>query len=172
MADEKDNDATGGELTPEKAPAKRRRAHEKPERQQMLAMMLATGKFTTKQICSLLNVTPATIRTLRDSPLFRTQIQKYQQHVFDSIVDAAVADLLADAPDNVAFIKDVRAGRIEDHPQALNVRMRAAETLLERQIPKRERTGDAGVRIVINAETKERFQTTFKELEALEDMPE
>lgn len=132
----------------------------------MLAMLLATGRFTTKQISELTGFSPVHIRTVRKSPLFKELIKKYQETIFHSIVDQALADVLADAPDNVQWLKDVRDGEVDDEPQSLSVRVRAASALFERQIPRRpsdER--ETGVKIVINADLKDRFDSADKELE-------
>ena len=73
--------------------------------------------------------------------------------------------MLADTPSNFDFIKGIRDGEIDDEPATLRTRLRAAEVLLERQIPKRgNEAGETGVRIIINAETKTRFDTVDAEV--------
>lgn len=147
------------------APPARRPAYQ-PERQEMLAMLLATGRFTTKQISELSGFSPSHIRTIRNSPIFKGLIQKYQQTIYHSIVDATLADILSDAPDNFKFLKDVRDGEVSDDAQSLGVRTRAAMALFDRQVPKRLDDGkESGVKIVINADLKDRFDSADKELE-------
>lgn len=149
-----------------------------PETQDMLAMLLATGKFATKQVCELLNCSPAYISTMRRNPLFMAKVKTYQQTVYESVVDQALADVLADAPDNAQFMKDVRDGNVIDDPAAMGVRVRAAQTLYQTQFPKPKEEGkEGGVHITINADAKSRFETADDELTDIveidaEEMPE
>ena len=136
-----------------------------PERQEMLAMMLATGRFTIKKISELLNISPPTIRTLRDSPLFQQLVKKYQAEIYHSVVDKALSDVLADAEHNVEFIKKVRDGAEEDDPKTLATRLRAAQWLGERQLPVRKDGAESGVKIIINTDIRDRFSAADKELE-------
>lgn len=136
------------------------------ERQEMLAMMLATGRFTIKKISELLNISPPTIRTLRDSPLFQQLVKKYQAEIYSTVIDKAFNDVLADAEHNVDWMKKVRDGEIVDEAKNLSVRLRAASWLGDRQLPvKRDDGTEAGVKIVINTDIRDRFSAADKELE-------
>jgi hypothetical protein len=163
--------ATRRWCVPKKLPSTSTPARQ-PERQEMLAMLLATGRFTMAQISELSGYQPSTIRTMRRSPVFRELIKRYQKTIYHSIVDQALADLLQDAPENVEWLKNVRDGQVVDDPSALAVRARAATTLLDRQIPKRQQEErEGGVKIVINADLKERFDSADEELEKYGAIP-
>lgn len=145
-----------------------------PEKAEMLAMMLATGRFSLAQLAKFLDLTPAYIQTMRKSPLFANQVKKWQDKIYASIVDAAISDLLADSQENIAFLRSVRNGEIEDdEPAVMRARLRAAEVLLDRQVPKAsnalEDTG--GVHITINTEARERFKKAAIEVESVEALP-
>lgn len=104
-------------------------------RVQVAAMLFATREFSREEIGEVLELCPKHLHQLMCSPLFQALVRGYRGVIPSP--EQIAEKIMRDAPRNVAFIKRVRDGRVPGTPEALRVRTKAAEMLLDRQAPKR-----------------------------------
>lgn len=103
-------------------------------------LLLAFKRFSVAQIALALGVQPEAIEELRQQPETRETLVDLRR-LMPKPRD--VNDLLADDADrNVRWLKRLRQGRVDGvtlgtDPKTLRVRQRAAEVLLDRQVPRK-----------------------------------
>lgn len=114
-----------------------------------LAMMVACD-MPDHEIAKELKLSVATIRAVKRSPLCQLEVQRLKRQQGDAASKNYVDLVMEDGEKNVKFLRAVRDGKIIDETDSLRVRMDAAKTLFDRQMPKKtENTGaNAGVTIV------------------------
>lgn len=109
-----------------------------PARQGLLArraaLLLAANK-TDKEICAELGIAKSTLDVLKKSPLFLESVHNYAETVEKEGLAAIIDDLHADWPKNRDFIKNVRDGVFADDAKKMDLRLRAAKMLLDKQAP-------------------------------------
>jgi len=121
-----------------------------------IAIAVLKGESNT-QIAKSLKISADTVSVYRKSPLFMSMVEAIEERMMAEGVEAVVNDLIRDAPTNVKFIKDVRDGALPDAADRLNVRMRAAEVLLKRQVPQIDENTDRAVQVVISGRLLEQM---------------
>lgn len=109
-----------------------------PARQGLLArraaLLLAANK-SDKEICAELGISKGTLDVLKKSPLFLESVHNYADTVEKEGLQAIIDDLHADWPKNRDFIKNVRDGVFGDDTKKMDLRLRAAKMLLDKQAP-------------------------------------
>lgn len=123
---------------------------------QVVAMLLATGKYTVLEIARQLSVPPSRIYALKSSQLFQTLVAEYAARFQSDAIDDVMHELREDALHNVKFLMNVRDGKEKDSPKDMPFRMRAAEILFDRQLPKKTDQGSATPKVVVNISTERR----------------
>lgn len=101
-----------------------------------VALMLAEGSKTDKEICRELNISKGALATWKRSPLFLALVDAMGNQIEEKGVKAITDSLMDDAPQNISFIKDVRDGKlVKDNDKHLRNRLTAAKMLLDKQAP-------------------------------------
>lgn len=139
------------QVTKAKAPRKPAEADEIREQQltRKAALLVAEGVLTDKEIASKLGIQPGTLKTWKTSPLFIEMVRNFADRIVDEGVGSIVDKIMADAPANLSFLKDVRDGVVVDNPKSLSVRLRAAELLFDRQVSKKGAETDGAIKVII-----------------------
>ena len=116
------------------------------------ALMIVQGGKTDKEIARDLNMSVATLRVFRDSELFREQVSAISAEVEERGIENIADALTGDAPENLRFVKEVRSGWFADSKERIDLRLKAAKMLLDKQIPSADalRDSENAGRIVIN----------------------
>jgi len=144
------------------------------ERHRLMVLLVALG-WSNAEIGKALDYSPNRVSIIRQSPLFKSFVAREQERLAAEIRTRhldAIELLQADTPDNIAFIRNLRLGKIDDDgvprgidPDTLDVarlRLDAAKTLLDRQVPKRsEGTTETTIRITL--EDRRRFEEVDRE---------
>lgn len=134
---------------------------------QVIAMLLAAGKFTVPEIGRQTGVPLSRIYALRASPLFQQLVTEWATRFQEEAIDEVIKEIRDDALSNVRFLKDVRDAREDMDPKTMPFRMRASEMLFDRQLPKRADNGggSAGpvVNIHIDSDRKSRIDVALAE---------
>lgn len=115
-----------------------------------LAMMVAVD-MPDAEIAKELGLSKATVQAVKRSPLCQLEVTRLKRQQGDAASKNYVDQVMEDGEKNVKFLKAVRDGKVIDETDALRVRMDAAKTLFDRQMPKKtENSGaaNAGVTIV------------------------
>lgn len=98
------------------------------------AMMIAAGK-ADKEVSDALGVAPGVLKIWKDSPLFQQLVSTYVEEIEERGLQTIVDDLVSDAPKNIRFVKDVRDGAFDESKERMDLRLRAAKMLLDKQAP-------------------------------------
>jgi hypothetical protein len=124
-----------------------------------VAMLLAAGRYTTGEIARALGRSEASVKRLQAEPGFAALVGDYARRFGCSGAEARLLED-EDAEQTVDTLRRLRDGNFEDDPAAASVRLRAAQTLFQRQIPPAKTTHEKGPGVVINlsAETVERMK--------------
>lgn len=102
---------------------------------EMIALLLGFNRFSVEQIARAFGVEETEIETLRADPDL-VQLVKDLRAVMP--MPGEINELLmSDAERNIRWLRKVRDGLINDDPKRLRIRERAAETLLDRQVPRK-----------------------------------
>lgn len=117
-----------------------------------LAVMIAQGAKTDKEIARDLGIAPSLLTHLKNSPLFRKVISTFNDEITERGLQSVVEDLASDAPKNISFIKKVRDGHFYDKKDRMQVRMSAAFKLLDKQVPNADSAAamESAAKLVIN----------------------
>lgn len=108
-----------------------------PPQQQVIAMLLAAGRYDVPEIAREVGVAPSAIYALQENELFQRLVASYKERFTPEEIDEARTVLRLDAMRNVEFLKAVREGAIEStEPRVLALRLKASEVLFARQIEK------------------------------------
>lgn len=135
---------------------------------QAAALMLASGKFSQAEIAETTGVSTDKLSILERSPLFQTAVTRFKDRLYAEHRDRLMADLMADAAENLEFIRLARRGEVQDTPAMLSKRLVAALALFDRALPhKVDAAPAAAVQVVINADTAQRFERAFAEAKAV-----
>lgn len=105
-------------------------------RREMLTILVAFNRFTPQQLQEALGLTPELIEAMRSDPDVVELIRDLRA-LLPRPGDVNEL-LMSDAERNIRWLRKLREGRF-DHidPKLLRVRGRAAEVLLDRQVPKK-----------------------------------
>ncbi len=102
---------------------------------EMVALLLGFNRFSVEQLSNALGVPETEIETLRADPDL-VQLVRDLRAVMP--MPGEINELLmSDAERNIRWLRKVRDGLIDDDPKRLRIRERAAETLLDRQVPRK-----------------------------------
>lgn len=129
-----------------------------------LAMLVACD-VPDKEIAKELNLSVATVRAVKRSPLCKLEVQRLKRQQADQASVNYVDQVMQDGERNVQFLKDIRDGKIIDETDVLRVRLDASKTLFDRQMPK-QREGDAtnhGVTVVFNQNDQRQMLAVMQE---------
>lgn len=130
---------TGTKIKPSKAPPD---AGELVQSQQQLAALMTAVALKPSAICKRLNMTRETYNIFLRSGVFKALVADYRQKLVERGLEDAHAMLLGDAHANIAFLRQVRDGAFDDDPKRMHIRLRASQTLLEKQLPKNQESFD------------------------------
>lgn len=104
-------------------------------RHELAAMLMATGRYTDKEIAEKLHMAPQRLAVVKRSPLFQVLVTKFKERVHEAIYQDAVSEVMEDAPQNIKVLKQLRDGDFMD-PKVARVQLGAAALLFDRQVPK------------------------------------
>lgn len=102
---------------------------------ELAAMLLATGRYTDKDIAERLKFSRARLSVLKRSPLFQTLVTAFKSRIHEKTLDEATRALMDDTPTNIKVLKQLRDGDFVD-PKVARVQLGAAALLFDRQVPK------------------------------------
>jgi AcrR family transcriptional regulator len=111
--------------------------HSREPVQDLMAILLATGRFTDADVAARCGVSRQTVHTWCSSPLFQALIESYKQKFADQAIDRVLDAVLADADANWKWLQGLRGNAYDTDPKVLRLQLRAAEVLFDRQLPKR-----------------------------------
>lgn len=134
--------------------------HEKSV-QGLAALLTAIGTKPIK-IRKQLGISKAKYNLFLQSGVFNALVAEYRRKLLERGLDDAATLLMADATHNVDFLKKLRDGDIPiDDAAAMGVRLRASQTLFDKQFPKNQDGGlnapvvEKAMRAIANAVCKE-----------------
>lgn len=131
--------------------ADRKATLELRHRDRLAAILLAEGKLTMKDIAARCEISESRLRVLKNSPLFQQLVSEIDDRIVETGVQQVIENLMSDAPRNLAFIQRVRDGDEGDDANMLNTRLRAADLLWSRQVPKTDgNNADDGLKVVVS----------------------
>jgi hypothetical protein len=107
------------------------------------ALLIVQGGKTDKEIARDLNISVATLRVFRDSDLFREQVATISAEVEERGIENITDALTGDTPENLRFVKNVRSGWFADSKERIDIRLKAAKMLLDKQVPNADAMRDA-----------------------------
>lgn len=126
------------------------------------ALMLAEAKMTDKEIAIQLDVSLGTLRQWKKSPLFLEMVRTFAERITEGALQTITEQIMSDAPANLSFLKDVRDGRWQDDPKRMAIRLKAGETLFDRQAPKQQHGIEDAVKVVIGAQLLGQMARAFR----------
>lgn len=107
----------------------------------LIAILLASGRFSDPEIAERCAVSVTLVATLRGSPLFQALVNGYKERFADKAVERVIEDIFNDTRANFEWLKGLRDHPDEiayhDDPKMRRLQLRASEVLFERQVPKR-----------------------------------
>lgn len=133
------------------------------------ALMIAEGKKPDKEIARELNMSMATLQTLKKSPLFQQLVSTYGDEIDERGLTSIIDDLREDAPRNLDFVKRVRDGSVEADKK-MPYRMQAAKMLLDKQAPSADAItqAQAAGKVIINARLLGQMLRSLKNVGAID----
>lgn len=105
-------------------------------KQKKLAQGLAAGLSITAAAANA-GLSRTRAQQVNKSALFQAAIAEYRKDQAATKADTALGQVAEDTSKNVRFIQDVRDGTLVDNPSNLRVRLQAATSLLDRQLPRK-----------------------------------
>jgi hypothetical protein len=102
---------------------------------EMIALLLSFKRFSTDEIAHAFGVADSEIEALTADPDLVGLVRDLRAVM---PMPGEINELLmSDAERNIRWLRKVRDGLIDDDPKRLRIRERAAETLLDRQVPRK-----------------------------------
>lgn len=133
------------------------------------ALLIAEGKKTDKEIARDLGVSLETLRIWKNSPLFQEHVAAMGEEIHERSMQSIVDDIMSDAPRNISFVKNVRDGFFADKKDKMDLRLRAAKMLLDKQVPNPGDTvGEDAVKLVIGAKLMDQMVRAMRNSGAIE----
>lgn len=105
-------------------------------KQKKLAQGLAAG-LSISAAAANAGLSRTRAQVVNKSVLFQAAVAEYRKDQAATKADTALGQVAEDTSKNVRFIQDVRDGTLKDNPSALRVRLQAATSLLDRQLPRK-----------------------------------
>lgn len=105
-------------------------------KQKKLAEGLAAGLSLTAAAANA-GLSRTRAQVVQKSTLFQSVVAETKKDQAATKADNALGQVAEDTSKNVRFIQDVRDGSLKDNPSALRVRLQAATSLLDRQLPRK-----------------------------------
>jgi hypothetical protein len=116
----------------------------------VVAMLLAAGKYNVPEIARCTGLRNSEVYALRESADFQELVTHYAERFTEKELEEVRSLLNRDAPANFEFLRSVRDGDFMGiSPQQLSLRVRAAETLFDKQVEKKA-AADTSNRVVVN----------------------
>lgn len=113
------------------------------------AAWLDAGGMKVTKIAQETGMSVQNIYRLRRTRLYMAVRAQYSEEILAEGAKASLAHIMADAPRNVEFLKDLRDGDLDDlDPQVARLRLDASKELLNIQHPKQQK---------ISSDTTHRF---------------
>jgi len=136
------------------------------------ALMAAAGK-SDKDISAALDVSTGTLAIWKGSPLWQTLVSQYADEIEERGLKDIVDELLNDAPKNVNFIKQVRDGSFTDAKDKMDLRLRAAKMLLDKQAPNADARAqnESAARIVLDGKLLAQVLHAMRDVGAIDITP-
>lgn len=106
--------------------------------QQWAAFLVAAGT-PDRKICRKTHLTDDQLSRMKIMPLFKSLVREYTDEIVEQGFDVVLAQLLAEAPNNIQFLKDVRDGVIDDDPDNIKLRLEATKLLMAPTVEKRQK---------------------------------
>jgi hypothetical protein len=132
--------------------------HTRERARLLMAILFASGAYTDDEIAQRCGTGVAVVRTLRQSPLFMALVNSCRERFREKAIDYVLDDIMADAPDNVAWLKKMRGSEpVVYDPKLARLQLRAAEVLFSRQVPKPIEQKDVRVGVVLSTQAVERL---------------
>lgn len=107
----------------------------------LIAILLASGRFSDAEIAERCAVSVTLVATLRGSPLFQALVNGYKERFADKAVERVIEDIFNDTRANFEWLRGLRErpddAAYHDDPKMRRLQLRASEVLFERQVPKR-----------------------------------
>jgi hypothetical protein len=137
------------------------------------ALMVAAGK-SDKEITKTLGISASVLAVWRSSPLWATLVEQYASEIDERGVASVVDELMADAPKNLSFIKQVRNGAFDEPRDRMQLRLHAAKLLLDKQVPNADARAqtETAAKIVLDGRVLKQVLTAMREVGVLDITPE
>lgn len=134
--------------------------------ERLVCLAAATGlqpREISQQIPSL---STQKVNKILASPLAKVLVDQFVKEITERGLQSAVSRLGVDTPKNLSFLIDARDGKFDGtDPDDMRVRMKASETLFDRQMPKRtESTTEATLRITVERPEREAIDAVCEEI--------
>lgn len=147
-----------------------------PQRDEMLtrrAALMAAGGKSDKEIGAALGVSQGTLDVWRGSPLWQTLVATYADEIEERGVQSLVDELLADGPENLSFIRKVRDGNFDDKKEKMDLRLRAAKMLLDKQAPNADTRAqnESAARIILDGKLLGQVLNAMRDVGVLDITP-
>jgi len=136
------------------------------------ALMAAAGK-PDKVITTELGITQGALEVFKESPLWQQLVGTYADAIEERGVQSLVDELMADAPKNIRFIKQVRDGQFDENKDRLEFRMRAAKMLLDKQAPNADirAQNESAARIILDGKLLAQILHAMRDVGAIDITP-
>jgi len=137
------------------------------------AMLAAAGK-SDKDIAAALDVSVGVLTVWKGSPMWQVLVGQYAEEIEERGVQSIVDELLSDAPANLSFIKKVRNGEFDDKKDRMDLRLRAAKMLLDKQAPNADTRAqnENAARIVLDGKLLAQVLHAMRDVGAIDITPE
>lgn len=133
------------------------------------ALLIAEGKKTDKEIARDLGVSLETLRIWKNSPLFQEHVAAMGDEIHERSMQSIIDDVMSDAPKNISFVKNVRDGYFNDKKDKMDLRLRAAKMLLDKQVPNpNDGVSEDAVKLVIGAKLMDQMVRAMRNSGAIE----
>src|SRR5258705_1018020 len=133
------------------------------------ALLIAEGKKTDKEIARDLGVSLETLKVWKHSPLFQEHVAAMGDELHERGIQRIIDDVMSDAPKNISFVKNVRDGFFHDKKDKMDLRLRAAKMLLDKQVPNpNDSVNEDSVKLIIGAKLMDQMVRAMKNSGAIE----
>lgn len=137
----------------------------------LIAILLASGRFSDDEIAARCAVSSTLVLTLRGSPLFQALVNGYKEKFADKAIDRVIEDVFADTRHNFEWLKKLRDEGPALGAKEARLQLRASEVLFDRQIPKRAEKIAPTVGIVFDERMVRRLENAMAVDEAIDVTP-
>lgn len=137
-------------------------------RHKFLAALIALGWSNTRAAREL-GMHPNRVSTIAQSPLFKAIVEQKREAYEKELTSDLLASIREDGPKTFKFLQEMRDAQVPDFDgmtpvDRTKLRLQAAQTLFDRQVPKKvEATGGAaGVTVIVEAADRSRLDRALR----------